>query len=50
MPAGTFEKMAFTNMTGDIDLFMGNYTVTDKFNAREFRVNIPFRDVSQVSL
>ena len=33
-------------MTGDIDLFMGNYTVTDKFNARDFRVNIPFTDVS----
>ena len=42
---GTIENIVLVNTTGGADIFLGNFTVTDKFNAKDFRVNIPFQNV-----
>eukprot|EP00094_Tigriopus_californicus_P011733 TCALIF_11336-PA protein Name:"Similar to lov-1 Location of vulva defective 1 (Caenorhabditis elegans)" AED:0.02 eAED:0.02 QI:96/0.94/0.83/1/0.71/0.80/36/119/3138 len=41
---GTIEVITFWNRTNGNDTFLGDYNVTDKFNCKEFRVNIPFRE------
>ena len=53
---GTIEYFDFINITASIDdptaladIDLGSYRVTDKFNARDFRVSITFYDVRTVN-
>ena len=43
--AGTIETLAFRDITNGSDLELGNFTVTDKFNCRDYRVNLYFPQV-----
>ena len=47
---GTIETLAFRDVTNGSDSDLGNFTVTDKFNCRDYRVNLYFPEVSNVTL
>ena len=47
---GTIETLAFRDITNGSDSDLGNFTVTDKFNCRDYRVNLYFPEVSNVTL
>ena len=42
---GTIEEIEFYNMTDGKNCLIHTFTVPDIFNAKDFRVNIPFPDV-----
>ena len=47
---GTIETLSFLDITNGSDSDLGNFTVTDKFNCRDYRVNLYFPEVSNVTL
>ena len=47
--SGTVDKLITTNVTDGLNVLIDQYEVTDKFDARQFLINLTFTSVSQVS-
>ena len=48
--SGTVDKLITTNVTNGLNALIDQYEVTDKFDARQFLINLTFASVSDLLL